>query len=540
MSNDINWCIRHPEEAVEYFKERQTSHLKLINDLASRKDKSEFDGMYREMKELNEQFNKYYSDVIVASSDLVEMEDKFKKGEIFEERYDLQKSKIKNKLVESFQELIEIDTRIEGVRKDIVTVEQEIKTVSKEREGSGEKLKRIEKEPNNSQESRYEKKYGMKAEIFLSYARSDRERAKIFAETLVKQGYSVWWDRNIPHGRKFDEYILEKLNQAKCVIVLWSKDSVKSDWVKDEAERGKRREILVPVLIDDVDIPLGFGRYQTAQLFNWRGTLPNEEFELLSKSIAEILGQRQAEETEIQKPGEQGVKREIKKEKPIPNSIGMKFTFIPEGEFMMGSEENDNEKPVHKVTISKPFYLGIYPVTQREWKAVMENNPSNFKGDDLPVEKVSWNDVQKFIKKLNEKEGTNKYRLPSEAEWEYAARADLETRYSFGDNESKLGEYAWYDENSDRKTHPVGEKKPNPWGLYDMHGNVCEWVQDRWHSKYHGAPIDGSGWEEDDSVRVNRGGSWSNFARRCRSASRHSNSPVARDADLGFRLLKEI
>jgi formylglycine-generating enzyme required for sulfatase activity len=132
----------------------------------------------------------------------------------------------------------------------------------------------------------------------------------------------------------------------------------------------------------------------------------------------------------------------------------------------------------------------------------METNPSPsvFKGDNLPVVSVSWDDVQQFIKKLNEKEGTNKYRLPSEAEWEYAAHAGTTTRYSFGDDESMLVDYAWYDANSGNKTHEVGQKKPNPWGLYDIYGNVWEWVQDKYHDSYNGAPIDGSAWEGDGSV----------------------------------------
>jgi formylglycine-generating enzyme required for sulfatase activity len=173
----------------------------------------------------------------------------------------------------------------------------------------------------------------------------------------------------------------------------------------------------------------------------------------------------------------------------------------------------------------------------------MGDNPSDFKGDDnLPVEDVSWDDVQEFIKKLNEKEGTNKYRLPSEAEWEYACRAGTTTRYSFGDSESKLGEYAWYFDNSNDKMHPVGQKKHNSWGLYDMHGNVWEWVQDRWHDNYDGAPADGSAWKSGNDARwVIRGGGLNYFARCCRSASRFFNGPGPRDRSnvLGFRLLKE-
>jgi formylglycine-generating enzyme required for sulfatase activity len=215
------------------------------------------------------------------------------------------------------------------------------------------------------------------------------------------------------------------------------------------------------------------------------------------------------------------------------------------------------------VKIKNPFYLGTYLVTQAEWEAVMGNNPSYFKGDDLPVEKVSWDDVQEFIKKLNETEGTDKYRLPSEAEWEYACRAGTTTRYSFGDSESQLGDYAWYAENSglrppkkgdffgsDKndlfsydwkgKTHPVGQKKPNSWGLYDMHGNVWEWVQDKWHDRYNGAPTDGSAWDANGTYRVYRGGGWDRLTGSCRSAIRFSNVLGDRFNNLGFRLLKEL
>ena len=226
-----------------------------------------------------------------------------------------------------------------------------------------------------------------------------------------------------------------------------------------------------------------------------------------------------------------------------------KFTLIPAGEFMMGSEENDWEKPVHKVKIRKPFYLGTCPVTQREWKSVMGDNPSKFKGNDLPVEQVSWNDVQEFIRNLNEKEGTGKYRLPSEAEWEYACRAGTTTRYSFGDDEFELGGYAWYLENSyPMETHPVGKKNPNPWGLYDMHGHVWECVQDKWHNDYDGAPDDGSAREDDsawgesgDSApRVFRGGAELSNACWCRSAYRNRVDPGRLGSDTGFRLLKEL
>ncbi len=227
------------------------------------------------------------------------------------------------------------------------------------------------------------------------------------------------------------------------------------------------------------------------------------------------------------------------------NSIGMVFVLIPAGEFDMGSPSSesgrDNEGPVHHVTIPRPFYMSKYEVTQKQWREVMGSNPSKFEGDELPVERVSWNDVQEFITKLNKRVGSVKYRLPSEAEWEYSARADTTTRYSFGDDASELEDHAWYYENSEGRTHPVGQKKPNPWGLYDMHGNVWEWVQDEWHVSYDGAPSDGSAWEDGSGAyRVFRGGCWNFNARFCRSAIRNPGVPGFCDGSMGFRLLREL
>lgn len=234
------------------------------------------------------------------------------------------------------------------------------------------------------------------------------------------------------------------------------------------------------------------------------------------------------------------------KQKSSANPIDIDFVLIPAGEFSMGSPMNEKDRysdegPVHHIKIANAFYMGKYEITQKQWRDVMGENPYNFKDDNLPVEQVSWNDVQDFIKKLNEKEGVNKYRLPSEAEWEYAARAGTTTRYSFGDDESRLGEYAWYYGNSGSKTSPVGLKKPNPWGVYDIHGNVWEWVQDNYHRNYNFAPSDGSArLSAIYGNRVVRGGGVLGFAKGCRSAVRHQGDQTGHHDGIGFRLVKEI
>ena len=229
------------------------------------------------------------------------------------------------------------------------------------------------------------------------------------------------------------------------------------------------------------------------------------------------------------------------------------MVVVPTGSFMMGSPKGPgegsthNEQPQHEVTITKPFAAGKYEVTFAEWDACVAAEGCPAASDNgwgrgtRPVINVSWDDAQRYVTWLSRLTGKT-YRLLTEAEWEYAARAGTTTAYSFGDDEAALGEYAWYNENSDLKTHPVGEKKPNAFGLYDMYGNVLEMVEDIYHDNYNGAPTDGSAWLSggDPTRRVRRGGSWGYGPPSVRSALRDWSPPNGRLTVVGFRVSRTL
>jgi formylglycine-generating enzyme required for sulfatase activity len=235
-------------------------------------------------------------------------------------------------------------------------------------------------------------------------------------------------------------------------------------------------------------------------------------------------------------------------------SCGMKLNWVPAGRFVMGSPameggRSNDEGPQTEVIISRGFWLGRFTVTQDEWESVAEwvdgltANPGYFRGTRLPVEQVSWDDCQAWLQELNleEKAGNRvparfRYRLPTEAEWEFVCRSGTSTAFCFGEHEAELGGYGWYSENSRSRIHPVGEKKPNGWGFHDMHGNVWEWCED-----WYGGPLPGGSVTDPKGParggkRVFRGGSWGVAASRCRSAYRVWNKPDYRDYTLGFRV----
>ncbi len=231
------------------------------------------------------------------------------------------------------------------------------------------------------------------------------------------------------------------------------------------------------------------------------------------------------------------------------NSLGMEFVYIEPGSFIMGSPEDEpgrsRNEIQHQVTLTQGFYIQTTEVTQGQWQAVMGSNPADFSacGDDCPVEFVSWNDVQAFIDALNSM-GEGTYRLPTEAEWEYVARAGSTTAFANGQitetgtgYDPVLDSMGWYAYNSNGSTHPVAQKQANAWGLYDMHGNVYEWCQDRYGSYPSESVTDPEG-PSSITIRVYRGGSWLRTARRCRSAFRSNDRPGFANRDLGFRLVR--
>jgi len=214
---------------------------------------------------------------------------------------------------------------------------------------------------------------------------------------------------------------------------------------------------------------------------------------------------------------------------------GIEMVWIPPGQFQMGGAMEDDERPTHTVRLSRGFWMGRYPVTQIQWTALMGANPSSFQGKKRPVENITWHEANAYIDKINAK--TAGYRLPTEAEWEYASRAGRRGRWCFGNDETKLPEFAWTAQNSGRQTHEVGKKKPNAWGLFDMHGNVWEWCSD-WFGPYSGGLARDPVGPAYGDFKVVRGGSWYFPAAQSRCAYRDGERPEGRLNSLGFRLVR--
>jgi len=400
------------------------------------------------------------------------------------------------------------------------------------------------------------------ARIFLCHASEDKAQVReVYHRLRAIDGFEPWLDEeDLLPGQEWEREIPRALQTSDFILIFLSRNSVaKLGYVQREMklaldawqELPEGTIHTIPVRLDECEVPESFRHYHWANLFDPNG------FERIVRAIrAEVAKQqepiplRRPQPSTSSSPSEAPATIHSALEPTLTNSIGMGVVLIPAGTFMMGSPDSDataydNEKPAHSVTISQPFYLGRYAVTQVQWEAVMEVNPSRFTGDrNRPVERVSWEDTQEFIRRLSIRDGGTRYRLPTEAEWEYACRAGSQTAYSFDSDPSLLNTYGWYDKNSGgffgsilSKTYPVGQRQPNAWGLYDMHGNVWEWVYD-WYKAYNLEPVTDPQGPATGSYRVIRGGSWSNNARLCRSAFRLHLTPGSRDERLGFRLLR--
>jgi formylglycine-generating enzyme required for sulfatase activity len=402
--------------------------------------------------------------------------------------------------------------------------------------------------------------------IFISYASEDEARVKLLYQRLADAGFQPWLDReHIIPGMKWEPVIKKALKQSDFVLVCLSATSINKRGflqreIKQALEQAEEKldhdVYLIPARLDDCEVPDALSELQLVDLFEddgWRLLLKAIEYGLKQRGKTMPMPISSAVRSEASAPPSFSSvsARTIENARSVPthksftddlNGVPLEMIFVSGGTFKMGSPKGkgrDEERPQRDVAVPD-FYIGKYQITQAQWEAVMGANPSYFKGDPaLPVENISGNDAKKFCEKLSKMTG-KAYRLPSEAEWEYACRTG-----TTGDYAGDLDAMAWYDKNSDGKTHPVGQKRANTFGLYDMHGNVWERCEDYWKDNYNGAPTDGSSWsiemassshrrlkmeggygdvDDDFSLirydRVIRGGSCNLNEDRCRSASR--------------------
>ena len=391
------------------------------------------------------------------------------------------------------------------------------------------------------------------ADIFVSYTRADQEIVRRIVALLEAEGWSVWWDTRIDAGDRWDEVIEREVTAACCVVVVWTPLSVNRRWVLTEAHHGLDRGILVPILIGVDKPPFGFSLIQARNLTGWGGATRTAVADQLLNDVrkklesAASLASHQAHgriridaETihgardGLFKPGA-GKSQWFKDDEHGPEMV-----VVPAGNFTMGSNDYDDEKPPHKVMIKMPFAVGRFAVTFHEWDAAgLPQKP----GDERwgrgrrPVINVSWEDAKSYAAWLSQK--TRKaYRLLNEAEWEYCCRAGTATQYAFGDSITR--QQAQFSEPTNH-TVEVGRFPPNAWGIYGMHGNVWEWCEDNWHPNYDDAPNDGSIWAGGDaSLRVLRGGAWNLGPTDIRSAYRLRLKPGWRLDDIGFRVARTL
>ncbi len=392
---------------------------------------------------------------------------------------------------------------------------------------------------------------------FIIYARKDEafknDLLLHLRGSLVETGHlEVWQDGEILPGEDWEKKIEQQLEAAELFLVLLSIHSLTSEFIrkKELVKALEQKSRIVPILVRNCF-------WQKNPVFAGLQGLPRNMKPVTSfadpddawtEVMATLHDMVEAIRATQKSPAPVPKSPATPKKTPtqaVPAPAGLPdMVFIKGGAFAMGSPESEegrySDEKQCQVTFSN-FLIGKYPVTQKLWKETMDDNPSHFKGDDLPVESVSWDDVRDFLKKLNARYPGHTYRLTTEAEWEYAARGGRSVgvtsshAHTIFAGSNNLDEVGWYNENADSKTHPVGQKKSNELGLYDMSGNVWEWCAD-WYGDYPSGPQTNPKGPDSGTNRVYRGGSWGNSPRNCRVASRNHWQADARGSNLGFRL----
>lgn len=427
------------------------------------------------------------------------------------------------------------------------------------------------------------------ADIFVSYKKEDREIIENLVAALRSQGFTVWWDDGLTPRTAWDAALEREISAAATVVVVWTPRSVISDWVRTEAHYAQERGKLIPVMMEACTLPLAFLLRQTVNLGDWRGDGNSREWRKLLTWIDDLVGSKpgNANIPDRLGPAQPNRFREVVGHLPSGDPIvegafvnaatpaGTAFRdqagfpvmrILPRGAFLMGSPPGDPdyasvEGPQKRVEIPVPFAMGVFSVLVSEYEAVVGKPPSIGPADtpsrglfgflrppaapiaapksapsSAPVTHVSFEDAQTFVARISAAVG-EAYRIPSEAEWEYACRAGSDRRFHFGDTlQTGVAAFAL-------SAGPVvaGSFPPNAFGLYDMHGNVREWVADLWHESYVDIPLDGSpAVQGHGAMRVVRGGSWRDAAPLLRSAARLRATQSARTDVIGFRIARAL
>lgn len=404
--------------------------------------------------------------------------------------------------------------------------------------------------------------------IFIAYAREDKpllQKLRTHLNVMKRQQHcEIFYDGEIMPGETWDERLKAELHTAHVFVLLVTAEFLDSDYVNETElpkileRRTKGEAEVIAIILKDCLWDLTELQHLQVVLKDERPIEALDAYAHAAREVFRVIAGRNEKvrkEAEVREKAEEEMqrheaaksKRREEEEAARRRALDPFYDLmipIKGGTFQMGDEHGDlgeTCRPLHLVSI-KDFHLCKHPVTQAQWRAVMGSDPLElyFGGcNDCPVEGVSWNDVQAFIKMLNEKTG-GEYRLPTEAEWEYAARGGVVSRNTKFTGSDNLFDVGWYMYNSRKKTQPIMQKKPNELGLYDMSGNVWEWCQDIWHDNYNGVRTDDNAWMAGgkQSIRVVRGGSWDFNAMSCRVAGRLRNDSNNRDYDVGFRLAR--